>query len=216
MSWKGDEESKWALVRANTYGAVEKSGGRGVVERRAFIGTLGPAPPHMRALLQNNYPRLPPDSLRPVLPQSQYRARQILRRRRQSFNRNSAEQGRSQDLVSGGTHFGGGDSLFFASDPKSQGSPLCTFGYLRISGGPPPRPPWLRPWCRMQETDQLLPAAYDNVIENAPRSVSLLFGCPFQEQTSANSPVSSWEREEEAWQTWAATLSSRAIAISSC
>ena len=49
------------------------------------------------------------------------------------------QQGRSQDLVSGGgTHFGGPDPLFFASDPKSQGSPLCTFGYLRISGGRPP------------------------------------------------------------------------------
>ena len=42
----------------------------------------------------------------------------------------------------GGTHFGGGaDPLFFASDPKSQGSPLCTFGYPWISGGRPPPPP---------------------------------------------------------------------------
>ena len=55
---------------------------------------------------------------------------------------NTCAQGRSQDLVSGGgTHFGGGgDPLFFSSDPKSQGSPLCTFGYPRISGGGPPPP----------------------------------------------------------------------------
>ena len=51
------------------------------------------------------------------------------------------KQGRSQDLVSGGTHFGGGgDPLFFASDRKSQGSPLSTFGYHRISGGGPAPP----------------------------------------------------------------------------
>ena len=55
------------------------------------------------------------------------------------------EQGRSQDLVSGGAHpfRGGPDPLFFASDPKSQGSPLM---YLCLppdfGGGPgPPRPP---------------------------------------------------------------------------
>ena len=32
----------------------------------------------------------------------------------------------------GATHFGGGRPPFFSSDPKSQSSPLCTFGYPRI------------------------------------------------------------------------------------
>ena len=59
-------------------------------------------------------------------------------------------QGRSQDLVSGGGHpFRGGPTPYFSSQtPNHKGPPLCTFGYLRISGGPapPPPPPWLRPW----------------------------------------------------------------------
>ena len=49
----------------------------------------------------------------------------------------------------GPTHFGGGpDPLFFASDPKSQGSPLMYFWLPPdFGGGPgPPPPPWLRPW----------------------------------------------------------------------
>ena len=48
------------------------------------------------------------------------------------------DQGRSQDLVSGG-----GDPPFFASDPKSQGSPLMYFWLpLDFGGGaPPPAPP---------------------------------------------------------------------------
>ena len=46
----------------------------------------------------------------------------------------------------GGTHFGGGgaDPLFFASDPKSQGSPLMYFWLPPDFGGgrpPPPAPP---------------------------------------------------------------------------
>ena len=43
---------------------------------------------------------------------------------------------------------GGGDPLFFASDPKSQGSPLMYFWLPPDFGGGagPPRPPWLRPW----------------------------------------------------------------------
>ena len=46
------------------------------------------------------------------------------------------EKGRRIWFRGGGcTYFGG---LFFASDPKLQGSPICTFGYPRISG--PPRP----------------------------------------------------------------------------
>ena len=55
-----------------------------------------------------------------------------------------ATQGRSQDLVSGGHPFrGGGDPLFFASDPKSQGSPLMYFWLPPDFGGgaPPPPPP---------------------------------------------------------------------------
>ena len=55
-----------------------------------------------------------------------------------------AAQGRSQDLVSGGgTHFGGGgDPLFFASDPKSQGSPLMYFWLPPdFGGGGGPGPP---------------------------------------------------------------------------
>ena len=58
-------------------------------------------------------------------------------------------QGRSQDLVSGGGHpfRGGPDPLFFASDPKSQGSPLMYFWLPPDFGGgagppaPPPPPP---------------------------------------------------------------------------
>ena len=54
----------------------------------------------------------------------------------------------------GGTHFGGGggggpDPLFFASGPKSQGSPLMYFWLPPNFGGggagPPAPPPWLRP-----------------------------------------------------------------------
>ena len=45
----------------------------------------------------------------------------------------------------GATHFGGGgpDPLFFASDPKSQGSPLMYFWLPPDfgGGGGPPRPP---------------------------------------------------------------------------
>ena len=48
----------------------------------------------------------------------------------------------------GGTHFGGGGGptpYFSPQTPNHKGPPLCTFGYLRISGGgpapPPPRPP---------------------------------------------------------------------------
>ena len=62
-------------------------------------------------------------------------------------------QGRSQDLVSGGGHpfRGGPDPLFFASDPKSQGSPpyvlLATPGFRGGGGGGPgpPRPPLATP-----------------------------------------------------------------------
>ena len=44
---------------------------------------------------------------------------------------------------------GGGPTPYFSPQtPNHKGPPLCTFGYLRISGGgagPPPAPPWLRP-----------------------------------------------------------------------
>ena len=63
----------------------------------------------------------------------------------------SLSQGRSQDLVSGGgpTHFGGGPTPYFSPQTLNhKGPPLCTFGYLRISGGgraPPPPPPLATP-----------------------------------------------------------------------
>ena len=53
-------------------------------------------------------------------------------------------QGRSQDLVSGGGHpfRGGGPTPYFSPQtPNHKGPPLCTFGYLRISGGGPSPPP---------------------------------------------------------------------------
>ena len=58
----------------------------------------------------------------------------------------SLNQGRSQDLVSGGASpiSGGPDPLFFASDPKSQGSPLMYFWLPPDFGGggrAPPAPP---------------------------------------------------------------------------
>ena len=50
-------------------------------------------------------------------------------------------QGRSQDLVSGGTHFGGGATPYFSPQtPNHKGLPLCTFGFPRASGGRPPPP----------------------------------------------------------------------------
>ena len=58
------------------------------------------------------------------------------------------EQGRSQDLVSGGgTHFGGGGATpyFSPQTPNHKGPPLCTFGYLRISGGGAPPAPLTMP-----------------------------------------------------------------------
>ena len=55
----------------------------------------------------------------------------------------SSTQGRSQDLVSGGGApiSGGPDPLFFASDPKSQGSPLMYFWLPPDFGGGGPGPP---------------------------------------------------------------------------
>ena len=72
----------------------------------------------------------------------------------------------------GGPHpfRGGPDPLFFASDPKSQGSPLMYFWLPPDFGGggagpPPPPPPWLRPWYQMKpgqldvELDRMLSEA---------------------------------------------------------
>ena len=54
----------------------------------------------------------------------------------------------------GPTHFGGGPTPYFSPQtPNHKGPPLCTFGYLRISGGGPgpPAPPLATPLVGIEE-----------------------------------------------------------------